>query len=352
MGERRLRTARGMAEESTNEMKKKEMQLGARWLVKKERTANQNWVWNRGEKEYKIYGNFHEKRVEKKIKNSVAGNRTPVIRVTGGDTSHYTTTESENAPFFLYMSSDHSRFSLPVSSPPPIRQPCTPAALLPPFRVSSSSIAPMAPYSSQWFVPSIPLDAPNFIRTPRQTAHLHAPSRTPKNRLVSITFDPFVSKKNDAAQTGKSDWMKEDVLPFHWWHKSVGAKHCLTVQLLWIVSFQFDSVYSTIFLFHPFHSSHHYYRKCPRPTPSKKSRPTTPKKTAGSTKATMCIFRWSIALHLPSLNITPILPYHKNFLKMLLEKAAEGADFEQFFKKHPERAQKKWDNLIVGQLQA
>lgn len=55
-----------MAEESTNEMKKKEMQLGARWLVKKERTANQNWVWNRGEKEYKIYGNFHEKRVEKK----------------------------------------------------------------------------------------------------------------------------------------------------------------------------------------------------------------------------------------------------------------------------------------------
>ena len=83
-----------MAEESTNEMKKKEMQLGARWLVKKERTANQNWVWNRGEKEYKIYGNFHEKRVEK-IKNSVAGNRTPVIRVTGGDTSHYTTTEQK-----------------------------------------------------------------------------------------------------------------------------------------------------------------------------------------------------------------------------------------------------------------
>ena len=26
-------------------------------------------------------------------KNSVAGNRTPVIRVTGGDTSHYTTTD-------------------------------------------------------------------------------------------------------------------------------------------------------------------------------------------------------------------------------------------------------------------
>ena len=60
--------------------------------MEKERTANQKWVWNRGEKEYKIHGNFHEKGVEK-IKNSVAGNRTPVIRVTGGDTSHYTTTE-------------------------------------------------------------------------------------------------------------------------------------------------------------------------------------------------------------------------------------------------------------------
>ena len=54
-----------MAEESTNEMKKKEMQLGARWLVEKERIANQKWVWNRGEKEYKIHGNFHEKGVEK-----------------------------------------------------------------------------------------------------------------------------------------------------------------------------------------------------------------------------------------------------------------------------------------------
>ena len=44
----------------------------------------------------------------------MAGNRTPVIRVTGGDTSHYTTTELFFMEFLLYFKDIHPRTKIIV----------------------------------------------------------------------------------------------------------------------------------------------------------------------------------------------------------------------------------------------